>query len=120
MRRVGNTSPLVFLVRAGLPEMLRAGASEVVVPEPLLRELEAHGSDDSTVRAIRDMDCTSLVTGPKIAPGMETDSRQDRRGGEEADEPRPSDPAPLAESRAARTNPGQCGGPCRAIRAHLV
>src|SRR5208337_4140887 len=49
-------SPLVFLVRAGLPEMLRVGASEVVVPEPVLRELEAHGPDDPTVRAIRDMD----------------------------------------------------------------
>jgi hypothetical protein len=30
-----NTSPLVFLVRAGLPEILREGAGEVVVPEPV-------------------------------------------------------------------------------------
>ena len=46
------------------------GTSEVVVPEPVLRELEAHGPDDPTVRAIRDMDWISLVTGPKIAPGI--------------------------------------------------
>jgi len=46
------------------------GASEVIVPEPVLRELEAHGPDDPTVRAIRDMDWISMVTGPKIAPGI--------------------------------------------------
>jgi predicted nucleic acid-binding protein len=70
IRRIVNTSPLVFLVRAGLLEMLRVGASEVVVPEPVLRELEAHGPDDPTVRAIRDRDWISLVTEPKIAPGI--------------------------------------------------
>lgn len=46
------------------------GAGEVVVPEPVLRELEAHGPDDPTARAIRDMDWISLVTGPKISPGI--------------------------------------------------
>jgi predicted nucleic acid-binding protein len=46
------------------------GASEVLVPEPVLRELEAHGPDDPTVRAIRDKDWINLVTGPKIAPAI--------------------------------------------------
>lgn len=46
------------------------GASEVLVPEPVLRELEAHGLDDPTVRAIRDQDWINLVAGPKIAPAI--------------------------------------------------
>jgi predicted nucleic acid-binding protein len=61
-------SPLVFLVRADLVEILREGASEVVVPAAVLRELEAHGHDDPTVRAIRCLDWIHAIVEPVIAP----------------------------------------------------
>src|SRR5271166_6886566 len=51
-RRFVNTSPLVFLARVGLLMMLREGATEVVVPEPVLLEIQAHGPDDPTMKAI--------------------------------------------------------------------
>ena len=38
--------------------------------EPVLSELEAHGLDNPTVRAIRDRDWISVVTGPIIDPGI--------------------------------------------------
>ena len=50
--RVVNTSPLVFVVRAGLLEMLQVGAREIVVPEPVIAELRAHGENDPTVTAV--------------------------------------------------------------------
>jgi predicted nucleic acid-binding protein len=61
-------SPLVFLVRADLLEILREGTSEVVVPVAVLRELEAHGYDDPTVRAIRSVDWITAIAEPEIAP----------------------------------------------------
>ena len=70
IRRIVNTSPLVVLVRAGHPEMLLVGASEVDVPEPVLRELETHGPDDPTVRAIGEIDWISKVRAPKIDPAI--------------------------------------------------
>lgn len=46
------------------------GASDVVVPEPVFRELEAHGLDDPAVRAIREIDWINKVTGTKIVPAI--------------------------------------------------
>jgi predicted nucleic acid-binding protein len=65
-KRIVNTSPLVFLVRAGLLEMLRAGDHEVVVPEPVIVEIRGHGEDDPTVKAIREVDWLTVVPGPVV------------------------------------------------------
>src|SRR5438309_688302 len=67
-RRIVNTSPLVFLARVGLMEMLRAGAHDVVVPEPVIVEIEGHGEDDPTVRAIREIDWLTVLPGPVLPP----------------------------------------------------
>jgi predicted nucleic acid-binding protein len=67
-RRFVNTSPLVLLARAGLLEILREGASEVVVPLPVLEELEAHGLDDPAVRAVRQRDWFQVVAAPVVHP----------------------------------------------------
>lgn len=50
--RIVNASPLVFLAREDLLELLRAGGFEVSVPEPVLREIRAHGPADPTVASI--------------------------------------------------------------------
>src|SRR5947209_1017307 len=63
-------SPLVFLVRADLLEILREGTSEVIVPVAVLRELEAHGDDDPTVRVIRNLDWIRAIVEPEIAPDI--------------------------------------------------
>ena len=51
-KRIVNASPLVFLAREGLLEMLSQGGFDVVVPEAVLREIRAHGASDPTVVAI--------------------------------------------------------------------
>jgi predicted nucleic acid-binding protein len=65
-KRIINTSPLVFLARAGLLEMLRAGDHETVVPEPVIAEIQGHGDDDPTVKAIREVDWLILLPGPVV------------------------------------------------------
>lgn len=47
-----NASPLVFLAREDLLEMLPEGGYDVVVPEPVIEEIRAHGHADPTVVAI--------------------------------------------------------------------
>jgi predicted nucleic acid-binding protein len=69
-RRFVNTSPLVFLVREDLLEVLRAGADEVAVPEPVIDEIRGHGMDDPTVQAIDRVDWLTIVPGPEVPPAI--------------------------------------------------
>jgi predicted nucleic acid-binding protein len=70
VRRFVNTSPLVFLVRVNLLEILRIGARDVVVPEPVIQEVRGHGTDDPTVQAIERATWLSIIPGPTIPPGI--------------------------------------------------
>jgi predicted nucleic acid-binding protein len=47
-----NASPLIFLSRAGLLDMLRLEANEIVVPEPVAEEIRRRGSDDPAAQAL--------------------------------------------------------------------
>jgi predicted nucleic acid-binding protein len=58
----------VFLVRVNLLEILREGAREIVVPEPVIKEIHAHGSDDPTVRAIESVHWFRIVPVAEITP----------------------------------------------------
>lgn len=58
----------MFLVRADLLEILRTGASDVVVPAPVITELHAHGAEDPTVEAIRQVDWLTITPEPAIPP----------------------------------------------------
>ena len=49
---VVNASPLVFLSRANVIDLLRLSAPDVVVPTPVYEELRRRGSTDVTVHAI--------------------------------------------------------------------
>src|SRR4051794_5456553 len=46
--------------------MLRAGAHEVVAPEPVIDEIQEHGVDDPTVKAIRNINWLTVVPGPAV------------------------------------------------------
>jgi predicted nucleic acid-binding protein len=52
-RRVVNASPLIFLTRVGLLEVLREQGVAVIVPEAVVAEVAAAGEDDPTAAAIR-------------------------------------------------------------------
>jgi predicted nucleic acid-binding protein len=69
-RRFVNTSPLVFLVREDLLEVLRAGVDEVAVPEPVIEQIHGHGMDDPTVRGIDRVDWLTIIPGPVIPPAI--------------------------------------------------
>lgn len=57
-----DASPLILLSRAGKLDLLVPLAPEIVVPEPVVREIMAKGSDDVTVRAV------GIVTWLKVVP----------------------------------------------------
>jgi predicted nucleic acid-binding protein len=47
-----NTSPLLYLARAGLLELLRLAGDEIVVPEPVAEEVRSWRTADAAVRAL--------------------------------------------------------------------
>ncbi len=51
-RAVVNASPLIFLSRAGLMDLLQLISSEVVVPEAVAFEIEVRGNSDPTAQAL--------------------------------------------------------------------
>ena len=58
----------MFLVREGLLEILRLGATDVMVPEPVITEIQGHGPDDPTVEAIGRVDWLTIAPAPVIPP----------------------------------------------------
>jgi len=51
-RAVVNASPLIFLTRAGLLELLQLISPEIIVPEIVATEIEVRGLSDPTAQAI--------------------------------------------------------------------
>lgn len=47
-----NASPLIFLAGAGLLDLLRLQAEEIVIPRSVAEEIQRRGADDLTVQAI--------------------------------------------------------------------
>jgi predicted nucleic acid-binding protein len=60
----------VFLARENLLEILREGAREVVVPQPVIEEIRGHGPNDPTVKAIQGVPWFRIVPAPPIAPAV--------------------------------------------------
>jgi len=50
---VVNASPLIYLARADLFDLLRLAGPEIIVPDAVSREIQARGMDDETVFAMR-------------------------------------------------------------------
>jgi len=61
-----NTSPLVFLSRAGLLELLRVAGERLVVPAAVMDEISAKGPSDPTVQAIARADWLDVVPTPAL------------------------------------------------------
>lgn len=55
----------------GLLKILREGATEVVVPESVLLEIQAQGHDDPAVKAIHELEWLKLVSAPVVDPGID-------------------------------------------------
>lgn len=51
-RAVVNASPLIFLSRAGLIELLQLISREIIVPETVASEIEVRGNSDPTAQAL--------------------------------------------------------------------
>ncbi|MDM8005229.1 MAG: DUF3368 domain-containing protein [Phycisphaerae bacterium] len=65
---IADASPLILLARAGHFDLLRAAGKRVLVPAPVVSEIERRGEADVTVRALREADWIEVVPGPPIPP----------------------------------------------------
>jgi predicted nucleic acid-binding protein len=67
-----NASPLIFLSRAGLLDLLQLLSTEVIVPEPVASEIERRGRNDPTARAIADTDWLVVTQTPSVPPQIQS------------------------------------------------
>jgi predicted nucleic acid-binding protein len=65
-RAVVNASPLIYLARADLFNLLRLAGNEVVVTASVLTEIEARGAQDPAVAAVRSASWIRSVEAPSI------------------------------------------------------
>ena len=65
-RAAVNASPLIFLARAGLLDLLQLAAPEVVVPAPVADEISRRGHTDPAARALISLNWLTVVDGPGI------------------------------------------------------
>lgn len=61
-----NTSPLVFLSRSGMLELLRLANTRVVIPRTVMEEIAVRGPDDVTVKAVETTEWLSVVETPAV------------------------------------------------------
>ena len=65
-RAVVNASPLIFLSRAGLIDLLQLISSEVIVPEIVASEIEVRGNNDPTAQALANTSWLLVTPTPPI------------------------------------------------------
>lgn len=59
---VVNASPLILLAKAGRLELLRALGRDLIVPDVVLEELKAKGSDDPVVQSVKNAHWLRVVS----------------------------------------------------------
>jgi predicted nucleic acid-binding protein len=69
-KRIVNASPLIFLTRLGLLDILNEPGVAVTVPESVLAELSAQDPDDPAAVAARSTDWIQLVATPAIPESL--------------------------------------------------
>jgi predicted nucleic acid-binding protein len=69
-RAIANASPLILLARSGHFDLLRAAGKRVLVPAPVISEIERRGEADVTVLALRQADWIEVVPAPPIPPAI--------------------------------------------------
>jgi predicted nucleic acid-binding protein len=68
---VVNASPLIFLSRAGLINLLQLVSSEVIVPEAVAIEIEVRGESDPTAQALAKTSWLVVTQTPPIPPQIQ-------------------------------------------------
>lgn len=63
-----DASPLIFLSRAGLLDLLTLIAPRLLVPQPVVAEIERRGPEDPTVRAVADAAWIETMEPPPPPP----------------------------------------------------
>lgn len=66
-----NASPLIFLSRAGLLDLLQLISTEVVVPEPVAAEIVRRGPDDPAARALANTAWLVVAQAPPVPPEIQ-------------------------------------------------
>ncbi len=66
-----NASPLIFLARAGLLDLLQLLSAEVIVPEAVAMEIGRRGPDDPAARAIADTIWLVVTQTPLVPPQVQ-------------------------------------------------
>jgi predicted nucleic acid-binding protein len=61
-----NSSPLIFLAKLGLIEVLRLGDLPVLVPDAVLAEIASYGSQDEVLRQVQGLEWLQVVPTPPI------------------------------------------------------
>jgi hypothetical protein len=64
--RVVNASPLIFLTKVGLLEVLREPSVPVLVPDVVLAEVGGLDADDPVVKAVQQSQWMRVVSTPAI------------------------------------------------------
>jgi predicted nucleic acid-binding protein len=65
LRIVADASPLILLAKAGKLELLRGLCTEVVVPEPVVRELDEGAPRDNAAQQVRSHGWMQLQAAPE-------------------------------------------------------
>lgn len=66
-----NASPLIFLTRAGLLDLLRLAASEIAIPAPVANEIRRRGPDDPAAQAITTTPWLRVVEAPDVPSAIQ-------------------------------------------------
>jgi predicted nucleic acid-binding protein len=69
-RPAANASPLIFLSRAGLLDLLKLEGKEIVVPNPVAGEIRRRGPDDLTAQALEETPWLTIVEAPTIPDAL--------------------------------------------------
>jgi predicted nucleic acid-binding protein len=69
---VVNASPLIFLTRAGLLDLLQLLSSEIIVPEIVASEIEIRGKSDPTAQAIANTPWLLVTQTPPVSPQIQS------------------------------------------------
>jgi predicted nucleic acid-binding protein len=70
-RAIINASPLIFLSRAGLIDLLQLISSEVIVPEAVAAEIEIRGKSNPTAQTLANTSWLVVTQTPFIPPQIQ-------------------------------------------------
>jgi predicted nucleic acid-binding protein len=66
-----NASPLIFLTRADLLDLLQLAATEIAVPTPVAEEIRRRGPSDPGARALAETSWLQVVDAPAVSAAIQ-------------------------------------------------